>query len=144
MSLSSGRPNTRVSTAASSAAATARNVTPILYGRFPRRFLIRSTPRASPFREWEKYEQLPASYRPYTGRKPQDLTQIRNHLNRLNRPTVSSQAKMNYPWTKDAKVVCTYSWNNAGIATFRDTVKCVYDVNGGVKQTSQRSNNTRY
>ena len=151
MSVVSGRPNTRVSTATSAAAASssavaAASTTPtMLYGRFPRRFTLRSTPRSSPYIEWEKYELLPPSYRPYTGRRTAapDVSHVSSRLQRLNRPTLASQAKRNFPWTKDAKVVCKYSWNNSGLATYRDTVKCVYDVNGGVKMTTQRGSYTR-
>ena len=140
----SSRPNTRVSTAVSVSISSGSGATPILYGYFPRRFTIRSTPRPRPYLEWEKYELLPESYRPYTGRSAVDPSEIKRCLGRLSRLTIASHAKQNHPWTKDAKVVCKYSWGNNGIATYRDTAKCVYDVNGGLKRSTQRGSYRRY
>ena len=140
MSVYSSRPVSQASSTWSTVETHGSGAWPILYGRFPRRFTIRSTPRASPTWQWDKNEMLPPSYRPYTSRAQPEISQVKKSLNRLMRPTASSEAKQNYPWTKDAKVVCNYKWSNAGIATYRDTAKCVYNGKGNVKQGTQRGN----
>ena len=101
--------------------------TPILYGRFPRRFCIRTRPNVMRYlHHLQQLEPVPSAYRPRSGIPTHpDVVSEKMRLTRLRRPTTASKCDFRQ---RQTQVTCHYAWSNLGIATFRDTAKCVYDV----------------
>ena len=117
------------------------DVTPIIFGQFPRRFTFRSRPNNVIMRyihHMQQLEPVPAAYRPLPSRPthPIELSN-KQRLSRLRRPTTASASKT-LRYQTNSQVTCHYAWSNDGLATFRDTSKCVYDARGGVKTSTQR------